>query len=409
MTLAGDPAPTRAAAPPSRLRPEAELLLAAASPQGNGRFRSALDRGDLDWDWLTESALKNRVVPAVCGGLKGAGEERLLATELDRLGESHRRTQFENLGFLREMLTVVELLEAKGIAASPYKGPVLAAQLYEDHGHREYHDLDLLVKEADLVAAREVLAARGYVVDQDLGDRATRRHVAMDCELRYRRPDADIVLELHWEILPRQHRRGFDIGDAWQRLVPLQLGGRTLQVLGNEDLLLVLCIHGGEKHQWGRLQMVADVARLMEQEIDWDVVFRRARAIGREPTVLLGLLLAWVLLDAPLDEALLRRASAPRYLGQAALAVERLFRLDSGLPSFSEWQRNLAYLVERAAARGHRPPEVPGRVRYLAAVLTPDWTDRQALAIPAGLGFLYWVWRPLRLLRRHGTGLFRRI
>ena len=28
---------------------------------------------------------------------------------------------------------------------------------------------------------------------------------------------------------------------------------------------------------------------------------------------------------------------------------------------------------------------------------------------PRGLGFLYWVYRPVRLLRRHGAGLFRRI
>jgi len=198
------------------------------------------------------------------------------------------------------------------------------------------------------------------------------------------------------------------VDDVWERFVPLAIAGRPVDGFGPEDLFLVLCIHGGEKHRWSRLQMLADLARIVtcHPDLDWPLLLARAGRLGREDTVLLGALCARLLLDAPLPPDVVEPAAGtPRLMAQAAATVGRLFRTDSGLVGFSAWQGYVDELASRAQ------PRVPrlGLRHYLGVVLRPEWTDRQALSLPTSLAFLYWLYRPWRLLRRHGTGLLARL
>ena len=396
------------------LRPEVELILAAAGvgdrEERTARVRTLL-RDDLDWSWIVQSSLKNRILPLVRNALLAAGDERVPAESLAELEGWFRRVQLENLRFLQEMLALVACLESHGVDVSPYKGPVLAATLYEDLGLRQFYDLDLLVRMEDLPRVEEILLARSYEAVNERDGEAATRHLEEDCELQFRHQADGLVVEVHWDVLPRRHRLGLEIEEYWERLVPLELAGHTLRVLGPEDLFLVLCIHGGEKHRWVRLQMIADVARLLRTEkLDWRRLSERARAIGRENTVLLGAYLAWSLLEAPLPAEILARAEASAVLRtRAAITLERLIRLDSGLPGYARWRAHARYLAERARARGHASPSTPGLARYAQAVLTPEWTDRVALELPERLGLLYWLYRPWRLWRRHGTRLLLRL
>jgi hypothetical protein len=126
--------------------------------------------------------------------------------------------------------------------------------------------------------------------------------------------------------------------------------------------------------------------------------------------VLLGTYLAWLLLDAKMPEEALELARADKRLaGFAGIVRGRLFRRQSGLPAYKEWLAYLADHDERAAANGLRPGEGLGFGTYLLTVATPEWSDRQAFFLPRGLDFLYFVYRPMRLLKEHGLGLVRRI
>jgi hypothetical protein len=46
---------------------------------------------------------------------------------------------------------------------------------------------------------------------------------------------------------------------------------------------------------------------------------------------------------------------------------------------------------------------------YLRAILTPEWSDHRLVSMPAGLSFLYYVLRPIRLVGKHKTALIKRI
>jgi hypothetical protein len=57
-----------------------------------------------------------------------------------------------------------------------------------------------------------------------------------------------------------------------------------------EQLLLILCLHNGAKHQWEMLGWIADVAQLItiHKNMDWDEVMKQAVESGIERILFLG-------------------------------------------------------------------------------------------------------------------------
>ncbi len=65
---------------------------------------------------------------------------------------THLRNEFllnssRNMKLTRELLFIIDNFDAKGIPIMPFKGPVLAEQVYGDIALRSFVDLDLLVPE----------------------------------------------------------------------------------------------------------------------------------------------------------------------------------------------------------------------------------------------------------------------
>ena len=399
------------------LRPELELILAACVPRGAASSRGPTPRArvhelvgaDLDYDFLLELAARHRVGPLVCRSLMDAGLERLPPAARARVEGALESIRFRNLVLLRELFAVLDALESRGIRALPYKGLVLAGTLYDDLSERQFADLDILVSRAEVPRVLEVLEEKGYERAEAGG--SLPRMLERDCEVPMRRVEPTVLIEVHWEILPPHQAFGFRLGPFLERLIPGTLAGRALQVFPPEDLLVLLCVHGGEKHRWMRLQMICDVARLFVRHpaLDWELARERARELGRERTLLLGSYLAWLLLDAPLPGPALEATLSKRGVrDHAALVAGRISRLDGGLPSYADYRRCLAVATARERRRGLDAPVRPARGRWLSAVLTPEWADRQALPLPRGLSFLHYATRPVRLFARHGLGLLRR-
>jgi len=61
-----------------------------------------------------------------------------------------------------ELFRILERFASEGIATLVIKGPVLAVQAYGDPAIRSYGDLDLLVRQADIRRATELMSAAGY-------------------------------------------------------------------------------------------------------------------------------------------------------------------------------------------------------------------------------------------------------
>jgi hypothetical protein len=137
-----------------------------------------------------------------------------------------------------------------------------------------------------------------------------------------------IVVEIQWDIVPRFFSLTLDRDGLERRLVTTTILGMETRTLSAEDLLFVLCVHGG-KHAWSRLEWVCGVAELLRvhPQLQWDLVVSLAARAGAIRMLLLGLTLARDLLEADLPAAINRMIDADAAV--AALAADTLAQMFS--------------------------------------------------------------------------------
>lgn len=379
-------------------RPEAQLLRAAlpANPErAEVRVRELVRRTELDWTFVIEQAHRHGVTGLVHDRLAGveAVPERVQQALLQRRG-SVLRHNMERLWELRE---IVEAFEAAGIPVMPFKGPVLAQQYYDDLAFRRYLDLDLLVRREDVLRAKEVLLRRGYEPRRDLDAREEARFIDDQMAYEFVREADRIIVEVHWAFIHKIHAFRLDPEAVWARAQRVDVGGRPVPTLADEDLILYLAAHGS-KHGWYRLLWACDMDRVVRAHAraDWAAIRRRARAMGSERMLLLGLHVANRWLGTPLPAALAAPVQETEALRHLAEYVEEKWLFADGTPKEGSLMTQSEYLL-----RTHeRWRDRWAYYKHLARLaVTPTEKDRAALPVPAALSFLHYAIRPFRILR----------
>jgi hypothetical protein len=159
-------------------------------------------------------------------------------------------------------------------------------------------------------------------------------------------------------------------------------------------------VHGA-KHLWDQLNWICDIAELIRahQDLDWDGLLARARALHGERILALGLFLADDLLGAPLPGAIRRRLRADEAVVRLGRRVrQQLWR--GTVHAHDDPQLRLAHLqlLDRLS----------DRLTYcLRIATTPNQAEWGLLQLPAPLAFIYTLLRPPRLLVKHGKRLVR--
>jgi hypothetical protein len=383
---------------------EAELLLCCARTSLEGehadRMRRLLEAG-IDWEALLGAALRHGVMPLLYWNLNATCPEAVPGAVLERLRDLFHANLRRNLFLTGELFRVLDLLEGHGIRAIPYKGPALAAAVYGNLAFRQFGDLDILVRKGDVLRARDLLGSLGYRAGLQLDAAQAQAFLASHCELELVRDDGRIMVELHWEILPRYFALPPAIGHLSEELRGGGTGASGLPSLPPEETLLFLSIHGA-KHLWERLGWVSDVAELIRvhRGLGWQRVLGRARALRAERMLLLGLFLARDLLDAVVPEDVGRRFDADSTVRRLARDVRTRLFDGNGAPA-GLWESCLFHL--RARER------LEDRVRYcVSRALTTTHGDWAVLPLPPALFPIYALLRPLRLAQKYGLGLLRR-
>lgn len=259
-----------------------------------------------DWPALVELGRRHRLVPLLYTHLNTVATD-LLPDETRRvLRDEFAANAARNLALGAELLAMVELLASRGINALPYKGPILAQCIYGSLASRQMKDVDILVRPRDVKAAVASLASRGYERVTSALPGARRLGLEHQCVLT--RPVDDVIIELHWSVVPRALAPAVTLDDLWPNRLHTTILGKPLSSPSHEDTLVVLCIHGA-KHQWARLEWVCGVAELIRSKpVDWHKVHARAKYWHAGRMLSTGLLLAAELLEAPVPDAILERA-----------------------------------------------------------------------------------------------------
>lgn len=368
------------------------LLCSALRLNGEGSQRILeLARRTPDWGTLLTAAREHGLTPIFCKNLEACAGGKLPSAWRQSLHQEFLANSCRNLAMTAELFRVLETFESHGVCATPYKGPVLAAQAWGDVTLRQFSDLDILVPQRDIAAAHGALLALGFrCVLPGLEAPADSRQIPG--QYAYRR-EPEMLLELHTERTLRYFPQGLNLGELCERRELAKVAGKEVLTFSPEDTLLLISVHGS-KHFWERLGWIADVAALVQasRPLDWRTVLERGRKWGVQRMVLLGAGLAERLFDAELPNQLAGCLKRDRVAWRLIEGICRRFLADEQV-QLGVFRR----FAFRARMRGPLAQGVPYAIRL---AMMPTELDRKGRA--PYLEPFHSLLRPLRLVRRYG-------
>ena len=330
---------------------------------------------------------------------------------------------------------LLERLHAASVRATILKGPHLAEHIYRDPRHRTFTDVDVLVPEADLTKALDVLAADPAVARlPKKRPKADKRDIAV-------RDESGIwfMVDLHWDLFSYTQLQGCADGAtswAWDNFsgAPESPLGPMTQI-PPEAYASFLCTHALLDHRF-RMILFRDLAELADRGIDWEAIARFASRWKVRSFTYLALEMASRFAGArvpegfltelrpsnlPLDaiEALLTRIDPVRFdghrphllnLAMVLLHDERATRLrlvahaPSAAPQW--WRRFGRNPLRRRAAPA--PPRAASAPRVLILVSSDQRRGAEVFAdqLARGLRERHWA---TSLLALAGTGTDTRV
>lgn len=225
-----------------------------------------------DWDFLAHMAKIHRLGPMLHDRLArfaDAVPEKVRS----QLKASQRNNAMRNLKIYRELVNVTRILNDAGIESIALKGAYLAKLAYPDPGLRPMRDLDLLIKPEQVVMAFELLVANGFrnVYANTLAE----THFIHSEHLPPLVSPDGIAIELHHRLIANADSDFLSESDdaLWSRSIMKDIGSVQVRFLSPEDLLLHLCLHATQRHQFnlGPLALTDIVFLLETHKIDWPV------------------------------------------------------------------------------------------------------------------------------------------
>jgi hypothetical protein len=386
--------------------PELQFILACARRAYTGgplEIRSGLlDR--IDWDALTNAGVYHKLGAILYRGLS-PGERDLMPAHLRLLlAHKERKDREQASALTAELQRLAAKLRDQSIRFLTYKGAVASRLVYTEPHLRKYGDIDLLVPERSLDAAKQLLNSDGY----ECTDSPDRQRWLKECSFEH--PERPGPVDLHWSLVPGYLHLKDRFTYPFERPWEISVGGTCLPTLTAELMLLDFCLQGA-KERWHNLARVVDVAGFIASQhsrIDWDHLNTLSVDTGCDRVLQTGLAIAQELFSvtAPphfncslassqciqdlVDDAVESYCDIDHAASQAlSQSPDRVDNEPVRWPGFisNEPQTWVAYLPRIASKRADRL-----RIGYVVAVyyakrlFTIYEHDRRIISLP---GFLY--------------------
>jgi hypothetical protein len=391
--------PDRAPASITAVESEWALLRAACSvnlpaedsgQEKSASLRSLLQR-PLNWESLVNRAEHQGVVPILYQVLSSLGSE-MPATGLSLLKQRYEANLHKTLFLTRELIRILDHLDALAITVLPYKGVALAETLYADIALRQAGDIDVLIRPQDLSRIRDALKELGYTSHLTLAEAEERAYLQSGYECAFDSPLGRNLLEVQWALQPRFYAVDFEMEALFRRAITVTVAGRSMKTPSPEDLFVILSLHAA-KHVWGRLIWLCDISQLLKSPaLNWDWIGETAASLGIVRILQVTLILTNRLLGTAIPAA--AEKALPADPDALALADEIAPQMGGAVLHDVE---SLSYFRLMLRLRERRSD----RIRFQRRLaFTPGPGEWRAIRLPAPLFPLYRLVRLWRLATR---------
>ena len=383
------------------LRPEVELLLCCShtqtDPVRQARIHTLVQQ-ELDWDYILERSSYHGILPLIDRQFQSIDSASIPPAIIATIHSNFNNNFHYNLRLTVELLKLSRLFEQRSIPMLSFKGAVLAQAAYGNLGLRQFVDIDILVPEADVTRASEVLVAQGYQPQFNLTAKQQLLHTKIHSEQWFWHQEKQVCIDLHWSVLRKHYTFTPTEKILWSQLDRVNFTEQSVATLSPEHLLLFLCAHGS-KHNWSRLAWICDLAELLRvnRSIDWEYIHSLTGQFGTQRMLYLGLYLAHKLLGTELPPSVLAKCDLDRKLPLLAAEIqESLFQ-----PSVVPVDPNLPDMYHERIYR-QTMVAIPDRIWYwIDSLFTPTPLEWEIIDLPQALFPLYYGIRSIRLVLKY--------
>ncbi|NOT46199.1 MAG: nucleotidyltransferase family protein [Acidobacteria bacterium] len=380
---------------------ENQLLIECSQSLRNSARTDKISRfleHTLDWKYILAVSRKNAVFPLVGRNLIQNFSHSLPSATRDVLNKHLHAQSQRNMFLTGKLLEIVKAFEASDVSILPFKGPLLAVQAYGDLSARQYVDLDILVQPKQLDAAIRLLQDEGYTPISNISWlNRSNWHLRDKKDIYFRSSDGLVNVELHWKLSGSHFALPFEMNGLWARLENFCLANVNLKTLPFDDLLIYLCLHGS-RHGWEQFGWICDVNELIgsRRVIDWERLIEKARQLGCENVLGLGLYLVHSFFDREFSFREWQKVKSDQMFVTFAQRIHsQLFTESRVVMGLGD--RYAYHLKLKEDRRDKWKLHLHYILWYLRIIFTPRTIDTNIFNFPRRLEPLYYLMRPLRL------------
>ena len=380
------------------IKPEIELLLYCAHNPADVDVirRQRLARllfARLDWNFLTEFADENGMLPLFCEHLAHFPSVPIPAEISSRLREANRQHSMRALSLTAELLRICDALRAGEIAFAPWKGPALAQTAYGSPSLRQFDDLDFVAEQKSMARIYGAMESLGYVAKLPREAFVLTRGRGIPGEYVFVHAHHGALAEFHTERTLRHFPRLPRVGEMLHRSTAVIVDSRIVPAFSPADDLLMLSVHG-TKDFWARLIWVADIAATAAKlsGADWELLRAEAKSSGATRMVNVALCLAHSILSAPMNASEVEDALRDGAASGIAQQIRDYLLGITEPPQGIVWRSRYRISVGESPLKGLRY-----WIRLTTAPAEEDWRAARSVTESSAAHVLL---RPLRLWRK---------
>lgn len=357
-----------------------------------------------DWDALLNQTWSAKIRPmmtATARAVQWSGVPAYARASLEADEQQcHRRTMDQ----LHVLATLLPSAEEHGHRLLVLRGVPLSVHLYGSPFIRESFDLDLLVAPQDQDGMQRLLAEHGFVVHDPVAT-TPRQSVARQRythHVHYRHGKTGTVVECHSRLDPNDDMIATDFEVLWARRQTISVANSTVAIPGQDDLLHILGMHAS-RHAWSRWKWIADIVTLLRRSTDTDIARQRAIAVKAGNGEAFD---SWLLITQAMDTTALpvRAAARANENRRARHLADLALRYSTRKMQSTKANDNRQRLREIRYRLAIRPTWQC--LSYEAGQLLHHPEDWTAIALPDRFFWLYYVLRPLYILKRRLMALY---
>jgi len=284
-----------------------ELILTCARKNLNDALKDkAVDliEAGINWETFCNYAIKNGFIVLIYGALKKlSGFTDIPEGVLAKLRSASifiiSRSVFQE----RKLAKILELFAAEGIAVILLKGMLLAQRLYGDIAARDLSvDFDFLIKEVDKEKAFNALERINYILMPNM---EAERY---GCQYAFVK-SKEAIIDLHLDITltGRSEKRTTGL---WQNAQMIDDGRMCYHLLGEEDILLYLCVCFVYNDCCENLKYLSDINQFLCNGFPieyWESIIKKAGEWRLSASLYIALSMCKRLFNAPISEGILNK------------------------------------------------------------------------------------------------------